>query len=135
MLKCTCNTVQRLAASSRVRTFASTRSIFAPSPASTSALSSCPEGTVMKGLNYLKDESPVLSKPDSEYPAWLWSLAPAAAGSDGSNVASKKVKAAQGSTATILSESELEAEQLRRNKKALKLAGRSQIKASNALRG
>ena len=36
--------------------------------------SSCPAGTVLTGLNYLKGEQPVLAKPDEEYPAWLWDL-------------------------------------------------------------
>lgn len=38
------------------------------------ALSSCPENTVLTGLNYLKDQPPVLAKPDNEYPTWLWDL-------------------------------------------------------------
>lgn len=36
--------------------------------------SSCPAGTVLTGLNYLKGEPPILAKPDEEYPAWLWDL-------------------------------------------------------------
>ncbi|KAI6785630.1 54S ribosomal protein-like protein [Emericellopsis cladophorae] len=41
-------------------------------PAAAPKISSCPEGTVMKGLNYLKNgEDPVAMK-DEEYPAWLW---------------------------------------------------------------
>ncbi|KAG6332020.1 hypothetical protein ID866_7066 [Astraeus odoratus] len=38
-------------------------------------LSSCPAGTVLTGLNYLKGQQPVLAMADADYPAWLWSLA------------------------------------------------------------
>lgn len=37
-------------------------------------LSSCPAGTVLTGLNYLKSQPPVLAMPDEDYPAWLWNL-------------------------------------------------------------
>ncbi|KAG9318902.1 mitochondrial ribosomal protein L37-domain-containing protein [Chiua virens] len=37
-------------------------------------VSSCPAGTIMTGFNYLKNELPILAKPDEEYPAWLWDL-------------------------------------------------------------
>jgi large subunit ribosomal protein L54 len=36
--------------------------------------SSCPPNTVLVGLNYLKDQPPVLALPDEEYPPWLWKL-------------------------------------------------------------
>ncbi|KAJ3519054.1 hypothetical protein NMY22_g13371 [Coprinellus aureogranulatus] len=36
--------------------------------------SSCPEGTLLKGLNYLKGQAPIIAKPESEYPAWLWTI-------------------------------------------------------------
>ncbi|EJD44138.1 hypothetical protein AURDEDRAFT_166854 [Auricularia subglabra TFB-10046 SS5] len=36
--------------------------------------SSCPANTVMAGLNYLKDQPPVLALPDEEYPDWLWTI-------------------------------------------------------------
>ncbi|KAG8932064.1 hypothetical protein FRC02_001694 [Tulasnella sp. 418] len=36
--------------------------------------SSCLEGTVLEGLTYLKGQPPVVARPDSEYPAWLWTL-------------------------------------------------------------
>ena len=34
--------------------------------------SSCPEGTVFAGLNYLKDGQDPVAKRDEEYPEWLW---------------------------------------------------------------
>ncbi|KAF8479336.1 mitochondrial ribosomal protein L37-domain-containing protein [Russula ochroleuca] len=43
-------------------------------PATGSARSSCAPNTVMEGINYLKDQRPVLALPDEEYPAWLWTL-------------------------------------------------------------
>ena len=36
--------------------------------------SSCPAGTPLKGLAYLKNSEPPLAKEDHEYPSWLWSL-------------------------------------------------------------
>jgi len=38
------------------------------------ARSCCAPNTVLVGLNYLKDQSPVLALPDEEYPPWLWKL-------------------------------------------------------------
>lgn len=38
------------------------------------SLSSCTEGTVLVGLNYLKGQPPVVAKKDEEYPPWLWDL-------------------------------------------------------------
>lgn len=32
----------------------------------------CAEGTVMTGLNYLKDGQDPVAKKDEEYPEWLW---------------------------------------------------------------
>ncbi|KAG1734325.1 mitochondrial ribosomal protein L37-domain-containing protein [Suillus lakei] len=40
----------------------------------TTTLSSCPPGTVLEGLNYLKGQPPVIALPDDEYPSWLWDL-------------------------------------------------------------
>ncbi|KAI6139043.1 mitochondrial ribosomal protein L37-domain-containing protein [Pisolithus tinctorius] len=37
-------------------------------------ISSCPAGTVLTGLNYLKGQPPVLAMPDADYPSWLWDL-------------------------------------------------------------
>ncbi|KAI6115403.1 mitochondrial ribosomal protein L37-domain-containing protein [Pisolithus thermaeus] len=37
-------------------------------------ISSCPAGTVLSGLNYLKGQPPVLAMPDEDYPTWLWDL-------------------------------------------------------------
>jgi len=36
--------------------------------------SSCPPGTVLTGLNYLKGQTPVVALPDEDYPPWLWKL-------------------------------------------------------------
>jgi large subunit ribosomal protein L54 len=36
--------------------------------------SSCPAGTKLNGLNYLKNKPDVVALEDSEYPEWLWSL-------------------------------------------------------------
>ncbi|KAH8675674.1 mitochondrial ribosomal protein L37-domain-containing protein [Xylariales sp. PMI_506] len=35
-------------------------------------LSSCPEGTVLAGLNYLKNKTDPVALADDAYPAWLW---------------------------------------------------------------
>lgn len=35
-------------------------------------VSSCPAGTLMTGLNYLKGKEDPLALPDEEYPSWLW---------------------------------------------------------------
>lgn len=79
----------------------------------------------MKGLNYLKDESPILSKPDSDYPSWLWSLSTT---SGGSEVVVKKSGKGKGKVVQ-------ESAQLRERKKELKKEGRRGIKAANALKG
>lgn len=36
--------------------------------------SSCPEGTVLEGLAWLKGQQPVLAQADDAYPDWLWKL-------------------------------------------------------------
>ncbi|KAG9286141.1 hypothetical protein G9A89_010155 [Geosiphon pyriformis] len=36
--------------------------------------SAAPEGTILTGLNYMKDGSDPIAKPDHEYPDWLWDL-------------------------------------------------------------
>ena len=36
------------------------------------ALSSCPEGTVLTGLNYFKGKPDLVAKADDAYPEWLW---------------------------------------------------------------
>ncbi|KAF8275088.1 mitochondrial ribosomal protein L37-domain-containing protein [Lactarius quietus] len=38
------------------------------------ARSSCPPNTALVGVNYLKDQPPVLALADEEYPPWLWKL-------------------------------------------------------------
>ncbi|KAG2075535.1 hypothetical protein BDR04DRAFT_1228534 [Suillus decipiens] len=44
------------------------------SAAEEKTLSSCPPGTILEGLNYLKGQPPVIALPDNEYPSWLWDL-------------------------------------------------------------
>lgn len=36
--------------------------------------STAPAGTVLKGLNYMKNKPEVLALEDTEYPEWLWNL-------------------------------------------------------------
>lgn len=40
----------------------------------TEPASSCPADTVMPGLNYLKDQAPVIAQQDDQYPDWLWKI-------------------------------------------------------------
>ncbi|KAI6093328.1 mitochondrial ribosomal protein L37-domain-containing protein [Hypoxylon rubiginosum] len=35
-------------------------------------LSACPEGTVLTGLNYFKNQTDPVALPDDAYPTWLW---------------------------------------------------------------
>jgi large subunit ribosomal protein L54 len=51
-----------------------TAHVLAGAGAVTGAQSSCAPNTVLVGLNYLKDQPPVLALPDEEYPTWLWKL-------------------------------------------------------------
>jgi large subunit ribosomal protein L54 len=54
---------------------AATHSHVLTAPASAGAArSSCAPNTALVGLNYLKDQPPVLALPDEEYPPWLWNL-------------------------------------------------------------
>lgn len=39
---------------------------------SKAALSSCPAGTILTGLNYLKGKADPVAAADEEYPDWLW---------------------------------------------------------------
>ena len=43
-------------------------------PEPESGKSCCPEGTVLTGLNWLKDQPPVIAKADEVYPEWLWTI-------------------------------------------------------------
>ncbi|KAI9481455.1 MAG: mitochondrial ribosomal protein L37-domain-containing protein [Benjaminiella poitrasii] len=43
-------------------------------PKQTRNPSSVPKGTVLKGIQYLKDKPDPIALDDSEYPAWLWDL-------------------------------------------------------------
>ncbi|ROV94628.1 hypothetical protein VPNG_09210 [Cytospora leucostoma] len=45
----------------------------APTSEGAAALSSCPAGTVLNGLNYFKGKTDPVALPDNEYPEWLWS--------------------------------------------------------------
>ncbi|KAG0233478.1 39S ribosomal protein L37, mitochondrial [Actinomortierella wolfii] len=36
--------------------------------------SSAPEGTVLKGINYMKDGKDPVALPDDAYPDWLWEI-------------------------------------------------------------
>lgn len=47
---------------------------FSPSQTAAIPVSSCPAGTVLKGVNYLKGQPEVLALPDEEYPEWLWTI-------------------------------------------------------------
>ncbi|KAH6650043.1 mitochondrial ribosomal protein L37-domain-containing protein [Chaetomium tenue] len=42
------------------------------SEATTEPRSSCPEGTVLSGLNYIKGKNDPVALADEAYPAWLW---------------------------------------------------------------
>lgn len=85
------------------------------SSAAATAVSSCPAGTVLKGLNYLKDASDPVAMEDSEYPAWVWQL-----GQPDAPIKGKKVDVET---------------RLRAEKKALKRQRKVAIKARNALNG
>ncbi|KAK4155508.1 mitochondrial ribosomal protein L37-domain-containing protein [Chaetomidium leptoderma] len=43
-----------------------------PADAKAAALSSCPEGTVLSGLNYFKGKTDPAALRDEAYPSWLW---------------------------------------------------------------
>ncbi|KAL2178745.1 mitochondrial 54S ribosomal protein mL54 [Thermothelomyces heterothallicus CBS 202.75] len=43
-----------------------------PADAKPAPISSCPEGTVLNGLNYFKGKSDPVALADDAYPAWLW---------------------------------------------------------------
>lgn len=45
----------------------------ADAAAAKAPLSSCPEGTVLTGLNYLKNKTDPVALADDAYPEWLWS--------------------------------------------------------------
>lgn len=42
-------------------------------PEKAAGRSSCPEGTILTGLNFTKGGSDPVAKKDEEYPEWLWS--------------------------------------------------------------
>lgn len=84
-----------------------------PVPAA-SATSSCPAGTRITGLNYLKDGADPIALEDAEYPAWVWTLLAPDTGKRG-------VKGVD--------------DELRVAHKELKKKGRAAIKAANDLKG
>ncbi|GAA5848901.1 hypothetical protein JCM9279_004660 [Rhodotorula babjevae] len=88
----------------------------ASSSGAAAAASSCPPGTVLKGLNYLKDGQDPVALDDSEYPAWVFAL-------PGSKAAASKGD--KGDPAV----------ELRKERADLKKKRRSGIKASNDLKG
>ncbi|KZO98668.1 hypothetical protein CALVIDRAFT_535273 [Calocera viscosa TUFC12733] len=63
-------------------------------------LSSCPSGTVLAGIQYLKDAPPLVAAEDTDYPAWLWTLldegakVPSAKGAKGERQAAVREKKA-----------------------------------------
>ncbi|GAA5972006.1 hypothetical protein JCM21900_001994 [Sporobolomyces salmonicolor] len=86
-----------------------------PSSAPAPPNSACPAGTVLKGLNYVKDGTDPVAKEESEYPPWVWTLLnPGAKEQQGEND---------------------EVANLRKQKKELKRASKAAIKAANALKG
>ncbi|CAG8446976.1 2230_t:CDS:2 [Ambispora leptoticha] len=40
----------------------------------TMSISAAPAGTVLQGINYLKDGTDPIALPDHEYPEWLWEI-------------------------------------------------------------
>ncbi|GAA5900361.1 hypothetical protein JCM8208_005339 [Rhodotorula glutinis] len=80
------------------------------------AASSCPPGTVLKGLNYLKDGQDPVALEDSEYPAWVFALPASKA---------TAVKGDKGDPAV----------ELRKQRADLKKKTKAGIKASNDLKG
>ncbi|KAF9419058.1 39S ribosomal protein L37, mitochondrial [Entomortierella beljakovae] len=46
----------------------------AASKAKRTVVSSAPEGSVLKGLNYMKDGKDPVALADSAYPEWLWEI-------------------------------------------------------------
>ncbi|KAK1921617.1 60s ribosomal protein l37, mitochondrial precursor [Papiliotrema laurentii] len=85
-------------------------------------ISSCAPGTVLHGLNVLKDSSDPVAKPDEEYPAWLWNLIPTGKNSDLAEQPKQVVK--KGETFDYAAE-----------KRRLKAINKAKIKAANFLRG
>ena len=59
----------------------------------TEILSSCPAGTILDGVQWLKGQPPVKALPDEEYPAWLWTiLQPKVLEDDGPGGKAEKVR-------------------------------------------
>ncbi|GAA5992251.1 hypothetical protein JCM10908_001839 [Rhodotorula pacifica] len=103
-----------------VRAFASSpRAASTSAPAATAAStipeSSCPAGTVLKNLNFVKDASDPVALEDDKYPAWVWTLTESArkAPTEGAD----------------------EAANLRHQRKTLKAERKVSMKAANALKG
>ncbi|KAM0752056.1 hypothetical protein T439DRAFT_379183 [Meredithblackwellia eburnea MCA 4105] len=116
MMQCTCRSILRTTRNSLVlrssarpisssALFQAEASTSAPSkPNTASPQSSCPPGTVFKGLNFLKDGTDPVALEDSAYPDWVWTLAEApttgggakgAVKADGDKSEQDKLKAAR----------------------------------------
>ncbi|KAI0164747.1 mitochondrial ribosomal protein L37-domain-containing protein [Xylariaceae sp. FL1272] len=50
----------------------STTTSTTPPAAESTPISSCPEGTILKGLNYFKNKVDPVALADDAYPPWLW---------------------------------------------------------------
>ncbi|TNY21331.1 mitochondrial ribosomal protein L37-domain-containing protein [Rhodotorula diobovata] len=83
---------------------------------SSSPASSCPAGTVLKGLNYLKDGQDPVALEDSEYPSWVFTMP-----------ANKEPSLAKGKDNA--------AAELRKQRADLKKRTKADIKAANDLKG
>ncbi|KAF7289917.1 putative mitochondrial ribosome protein mrpl37p [Mycena indigotica] len=58
----------------RLRVYSASSTGPNPTTRTPKVLSSCEAETVLKGVNYLKGQSPVVALPDEEYPEWLWNV-------------------------------------------------------------
>ncbi|KAH0434750.1 hypothetical protein CcaCcLH18_05190 [Colletotrichum camelliae] len=73
----------------------------------TKPVSSCPAGTILNGLNYIKGKTDPVALPDEEYPDWLWTCLEA-------------------KTETTESADDLAAEMFSKSKKQRKIAAKRQ---------
>ncbi|KAJ3035704.1 hypothetical protein HDV00_003465 [Rhizophlyctis rosea] len=72
---------QLLKATNRQRSYSDATTIPKPTPSEQPAAnvgpaspSSCPEGTVLKGINMFKGGADPVAKADKDYPDWLWTI-------------------------------------------------------------
>ncbi|KAI5475593.1 ribosomal protein L37, mitochondrial [Pseudohyphozyma bogoriensis] len=116
-------TLPRRALSTSPRVFADASTSTAKpafSPASALPESSCPAGTVLKGLSYLKDASDPVALESTEYPDWIWNL----------TTQPKVVKGKKAAAAADEQEKSLK-DRIRAQRKE----GKKAIKAQNTLKG